>query len=152
MAYYSKEQNVSENESFSVLRRGGPLEELISISGQPMSVNYSMKIFKLILCYDAHGLALLHLIYTSFCILLSGIYTHHHNFYCTFFSVISHSQGLVSGVYIAVVILEYVRQQAEVIQNYNNENACNSEEGEARYRKYKRLKLGDAQAYDRSSD
>jgi hypothetical protein len=40
------------------------------------------------------------------------------------------------------------RQQAEVIQNHRNED----EQGEARHRKYKRLKLDGGQAYDRSSD
>jgi hypothetical protein len=44
------------------------------------------------------------------------------------------------------------RQQAEVIQNHDNENVCNNGEGEARRRKYKRLKLGGGQVYDRSND
>jgi hypothetical protein len=44
------------------------------------------------------------------------------------------------------------RQQTEVIQNYYNENVRNIGQGEARHRKYKRLKLGGGQAYDRSSD
>jgi hypothetical protein len=44
------------------------------------------------------------------------------------------------------------RQQAEVIQNYENANVRNIGQGEARHRKYKRLKLGDGQAYDRSND
>jgi hypothetical protein len=44
------------------------------------------------------------------------------------------------------------RQQAEVIQNHENENVRNIGQGEARQRKYKRLKLGGGQAYDRSSD
>jgi hypothetical protein len=43
------------------------------------------------------------------------------------------------------------RQQAEVIQNNDNENIHNIGEGEAHHRKYKRLKLGGGQAYDRSS-
>jgi hypothetical protein len=43
------------------------------------------------------------------------------------------------------------RQQAEVIQNYENEHVCSIGQGEARHRKYKRLKLGGSQAYDRSS-
>jgi hypothetical protein len=34
------------------------------------------------------------------------------------------------------------RQQAEVIQNYENANVRNIGQGEARHRKYKRLKLG----------
>jgi hypothetical protein len=40
------------------------------------------------------------------------------------------------------------RQQA---QNYENANVRNIGQGEARHRKYKRLKLGGGQAYDRSS-
>jgi hypothetical protein len=44
------------------------------------------------------------------------------------------------------------RQQAEVIQNHENEHVRTIEQGEARHRKYKRLKLGGGQAYDRSSD
>jgi hypothetical protein len=35
------------------------------------------------------------------------------------------------------------RQQAEVLENYENANIHNIEQGEARHRKYKRLKLGD---------
>jgi hypothetical protein len=42
-------------------------------------------------------------------------------------------------------------QQAEVIQNHENANVRNIGQGEARHRKYKRLKLGGGQAYDRSS-
>jgi hypothetical protein len=44
------------------------------------------------------------------------------------------------------------RQQAEVILNNGNENVRYTGQGEARQRKYKRLKLGGGQAYDRSSD
>jgi hypothetical protein len=44
------------------------------------------------------------------------------------------------------------RQQAEVIQNHENANVCNIGQGEARHRKYKRLKLGGGQTYDCSSD
>jgi hypothetical protein len=43
-------------------------------------------------------------------------------------------------------------RQAEIIQNHKNANARNIGQGEARHRKYKRLKLGGGQAYDRSSD
>jgi hypothetical protein len=45
-----------------------------------------------------------------------------------------------------------MRQQAEFIQNHENENVRNIGQGEARHRKYKRLKPGGGQAYDRSSD
>jgi hypothetical protein len=43
-------------------------------------------------------------------------------------------------------------QQAEVIQNHDNKNVRNSGQGEDSHRKYKRLKLGGGQAYDRSND
>jgi hypothetical protein len=42
--------------------------------------------------------------------------------------------------------------QTEVTQKHDNENIHNIGQGEARHRKYKRLKLGGGQAYDRSSD
>jgi hypothetical protein len=52
-------------------------------------------------------------------------------------------------------IYDYVtklcRQQAEVIQNHENGNVRNKGQRETRHRKYKRLKLGGGQAYDRSS-
>jgi hypothetical protein len=44
------------------------------------------------------------------------------------------------------------RQQAEVIQNHENENVRYIGQGEARHRKYKRLKLGGGHVYDCSSD
>jgi hypothetical protein len=43
-------------------------------------------------------------------------------------------------------------QQIEVIQNDDNEHVHDIGNGEARHKKYKRLKLGGGQAYDRSSD
>jgi hypothetical protein len=46
---------------------------------------------------------------------------------------------------------ESCRQQAEVIQNHENENVPCVGQGEARHRKYKRLKLGGGHLYDRSS-
>jgi hypothetical protein len=49
-------------------------------------------------------------------------------------------------------ITKLYRQQAEVIQNHVNPNVHNIGQGEAQHRKYKRLKLGSGQAYDRSSD
>jgi hypothetical protein len=48
-------------------------------------------------------------------------------------------------------ITKLCRRQAEVIVNHQNPNVCAIEQGEARHRKYKRLKLGSGQAYDRSS-
>jgi hypothetical protein len=44
------------------------------------------------------------------------------------------------------------RQKAEIKQNHENGNVRNIGQGEPRHRKYKRLKLGSGQAYDRSSD
>jgi hypothetical protein len=44
-----------------------------------------------------------------------------------------------------------MQAKAEVIQNHDNENVRNIGQGEARHRKYKKLKLVGGQAYDRSS-
>jgi hypothetical protein len=49
-------------------------------------------------------------------------------------------------------IIKLCRQQAEVIQNHENEHVCGIGQGEARHRKYKRLKFGSGQAYDHSND
>jgi hypothetical protein len=46
---------------------------------------------------------------------------------------------------------EPIRRQAEVILNHENPNVRAIGKGEPRHRKYKRLKLGGRQAYDRSS-
>jgi hypothetical protein len=54
--------------------------------------------------------------------------------------------------YVYDYIKKLCRQQAEVIQNHENANVRSIGEGEFRHRKYKRLKLGGGQAYDRSSD
>jgi hypothetical protein len=54
--------------------------------------------------------------------------------------------------YVYDYITKLYRQQAEVIQIHKNEHVRSIGQGEARHRKYKRLKLGDVQAYDRSSD
>jgi hypothetical protein len=48
-------------------------------------------------------------------------------------------------------ITKLCRQQAEVIQKHCNEYVRNIGLGKANHRKYKRLKLGGGQAYDRSS-
>jgi hypothetical protein len=48
-------------------------------------------------------------------------------------------------------ITKSCRQQAEVIQNHENENVLYIGQGEARHRKYKRLKLGGGHVYDCSS-
>jgi hypothetical protein len=50
------------------------------------------------------------------------------------------------------MITKLCRQQAEVIQNHENEHVRSIGQGEAKNRKYQGLKLGDGQAYDRSSD
>jgi hypothetical protein len=47
-------------------------------------------------------------------------------------------------------ITEIYRKQAEVIQNHDTVNVRNTGKIEAQHRKYKRLKLGGGQAYDRS--
>jgi hypothetical protein len=52
--------------------------------------------------------------------------------------------------YIYDYITKLSSQQAEDIQNHENANVCNIGQGKARHRKYKRLKLGGGQAYDRS--
>jgi hypothetical protein len=44
------------------------------------------------------------------------------------------------------------KQQAEVVLNHENEHIHGIGQGEARHRKYKRLKLDGGHAYDRSSD
>jgi hypothetical protein len=49
-------------------------------------------------------------------------------------------------------ITKLCRQEAEVLQNHENANVRNIGKGEPRHRKYKRLKLGGGQAYDRPSD
>jgi hypothetical protein len=54
--------------------------------------------------------------------------------------------------YIHDYITKLCRKQAEVIQNHQNENVRNIGEGEARHRKYMRLKLGAGKAYDLSSE
>jgi hypothetical protein len=54
--------------------------------------------------------------------------------------------------YVYDFVTKLCRQQAEVIQNHHNPNVRNIGQGEAQHRKYKRLKLGGGQAYDRSSD
>jgi hypothetical protein len=49
-------------------------------------------------------------------------------------------------------IIKLCRQQAEVVQNHENEHVHSIGQGEARHRKYKRLKHGGGQAYGRSSE
>jgi hypothetical protein len=54
--------------------------------------------------------------------------------------------------YVYDYMTKLCRQQAEVILSHGNENVRYTGQGEARHRKYKRLKLGGGQAYDLSSD
>jgi hypothetical protein len=53
--------------------------------------------------------------------------------------------------YVYGYITKSSRQQAEVIQHHENENVRYIGQGEARHRKYKRLKLGGGHVYDCSS-
>jgi hypothetical protein len=54
--------------------------------------------------------------------------------------------------YIYNYVTKLCRQQAKVIQNHENANVHNIGNGEARHKKYQRLKVGGDQAYDCSSD
>jgi hypothetical protein len=53
--------------------------------------------------------------------------------------------------YVYKYIIKLCRRQAEVILNHENPNVRAIGQEEPRHRKYKRLKLGGGQAYDRSS-
>jgi hypothetical protein len=53
--------------------------------------------------------------------------------------------------YVYDFITKTCRQQAEFIQNHENENVRYNGQGEARHRKYKRLKLGGSHVYNCSS-
>jgi hypothetical protein len=50
------------------------------------------------------------------------------------------------------IITKLCRQQTEAVQNHENEQVRSKGQGEARHRKYKVLKLGGGEAYDRSGD
>jgi hypothetical protein len=54
--------------------------------------------------------------------------------------------------YVYDYITKLCRTQAEVILNYRNRIVRGTGQGEAMHRKYKRLKRGGGQAYDRSAD
>jgi hypothetical protein len=54
--------------------------------------------------------------------------------------------------YVYDYITKSYRQQAKVIPNHENETVRFIGQGEARHRKYKRLKLGGGHVYDYSSD
>jgi hypothetical protein len=53
--------------------------------------------------------------------------------------------------YVYDYITKLCRRPTEVILNHENPNARAIGQGEARHRKYQRLKLGGGQVYDRSS-
>jgi hypothetical protein len=53
--------------------------------------------------------------------------------------------------YVYDYVTKLCRHQAKVIQNHENENIGYIGQGEARHRKYKRLKLGGGHVYYRSS-
>jgi hypothetical protein len=53
--------------------------------------------------------------------------------------------------YVNDYITKLCRNQAEVIQNHENENVRYIGQGEARHKKYKRLKLGGGHVQDCSS-
>jgi hypothetical protein len=46
-------------------------------------------------------------------------------------------------------ITKLCREQTEAKRNHDNKNVRNTEQGEARHRKYRRLKLGGGKAYGR---
>jgi hypothetical protein len=54
--------------------------------------------------------------------------------------------------YVYDFITKLCKQQARVIQHHQNIHVRNIGQGEAQHRKYKRLKLGCSQAYDRLND
>jgi hypothetical protein len=54
--------------------------------------------------------------------------------------------------YVYEYITELYRTQAEGIPNHRNPIVRGIGQGQAKHRKYKRLKLGGSQAYDRPDD
>jgi hypothetical protein len=54
--------------------------------------------------------------------------------------------------YVYDLITKLCKQHAKVIQHHENMHVRNIGQGEARHRKYTRLKLGSGQAYDSLSD
>jgi hypothetical protein len=54
--------------------------------------------------------------------------------------------------YVYDYIIKLCRTQAEVILNHVNLNVRGIGQGEARHKKYKRLKLSSGQVYDHSAD
>jgi len=66
----------------------------------------------------------------------------------------AHQPTLYHRTFQIPYVHDYTRKmctkQPEVIQTHNNVNVQNTDKNEAQYRKYKRLKLGGGQTYDRS--
>jgi hypothetical protein len=54
--------------------------------------------------------------------------------------------------YVYDYITKLCRQQAEIVQNHENDYDRSKGQDEVTHRKYKRLKLGGGQAYERSSE
>jgi hypothetical protein len=54
--------------------------------------------------------------------------------------------------YVYYYVTKLCRQQAQVIHNHENAHVRSIGQGEAQNRKYRSLKVGGGQAYDRSSD
>jgi hypothetical protein len=61
-------------------------------------------------------------------------------------------QGFKPFMCIQLYKKKSAQTRTEVMQNHGNENVRSIGQGEARHRKYKKLKLGGGKAYDRSSD
>jgi hypothetical protein len=61
------------------------------------------------------------------------------------------SLGSVLGATTSSIYMTVAMQRGR-IRNHENVNVRNIGQGEARHTKYKRLKLGGGQAYDRSND
>jgi hypothetical protein len=69
-------------------------------------------------------------------------FTHHWKFFKARRTSVRDLHVAFQIPYVYDYITKLRRQQAEVIQDHGNENILNIEKGEARHRKYKRLKLG----------
>jgi hypothetical protein len=54
--------------------------------------------------------------------------------------------------YIYDYVIKLCRQQAEVVRNHENEHVCSIGKPKPDTKKYNRLKLGNVEAYDCSSD
>jgi hypothetical protein len=87
------------------------------------------RILHLILRIGFHGLSSLHKLFTSLSILVLGLCMLYHNLYCVF-SYHLPSISLVSGIYIAVIILTWVVQSLRLaLSNGPNRVGVSSEDG-----------------------